>query len=220
MNSRGRIGFERDYAQSVNNAFPRYAAQHSRRNVTDKTQARARTSLRKRLNRYPSPSLWSGPPRVRPPLFPYIKTRRQLAESNGFLSLLLGFATTYLWSAKTSQNQEGQNPCGSNSSPSQPSRRLRLPAVATRPCSKACSVQAQASPALPFWAAIWGPVQPSAHWATWPIARPIRRAADLTTFLSGQAPDPVETACQTIRLAGRNALCGRVCPATRLGKAI
>ena len=129
MNSRGRIGFERDYAQSVNNAFPRYAAQHSRRNVTDKTQARARTSLRKRLNRYPSPSLWSGPPRVRPPLFPYIKTRRQLAESNGFLTLLLGFATTYLWSAKTSQNQEGQNPCGSNSSPSLLSRRSRLPAV-------------------------------------------------------------------------------------------
>ena len=220
MNSRRADGIERDYAQSVNNAFPVYADRQSRRMVSGKTQARAQTNLRECLNRYPSPSLWSGPPRVRPPLFPNIKTRRQLAERFGFSGLLFGFARTYLWSQKTSQNQEGNTSCGSSSSPSQQSQALLWPDAVKHHCSKDCSAQAPESPVRPYWAAIWARVLSWVPLATLPIARLTRHAADLTTFSPGRDPGIIETACQTLRLAGRNALCRAFCPPTPLGRAI
>ena len=88
----------------------------------------------RRLNRYPSPSLWSGPLWVRPALFPRqaarLKNRRQVADSMEKIAPDLVWMHADCLGAARGSKQTGKQPCGSEFSRRRASLHLRWPDAA------------------------------------------------------------------------------------------
>ena len=177
-------GIRREYAHILGSKRPGFRSLLINRNVSRRTDAPGQRPSNIRLYRYPSPSLWSGPLRVRPTLFAMpancVRIRRQHADSVRFSARQIAFGGGLGPCAARSSKKERTRACGSELSPRQGSWRLRWrPAEIPSPNSR-LSVQAQV------------PVQLHCWMATLPLARWLGRLA--TSRIATNTPNAAESA--------------------------
>ena len=164
-------------------------------NVSDRTQSQDRQSTVRRPNRYPSPSIWSGPLWVRP-TFPTSH------KGLGVGRPIAGFACDgprriakqcgICQGSPAGRLQEGQRACGSRFLRHWVSHRLYWRHVATHLRNNRCWGPVPGQAQRPFLTAML----PSARWlvrrAMLPIATSTRNAADRLTPHSSGLPGAIE----------------------------
>ena len=189
--------FWREYAQLCCSFSHLFHGSNNAPMVSTMADASGRKLGGMRLNRYPSPSRWSGPLWVRPPLSHRIihtKIRRQHADLVRFSVFSFDFFRQNGFLSGRGRRKEGRRACGSRRSRYQSLRQRHLRAAAIPLQNNRWWVPGQGPGRLPSWTATLPLARLSGRPATSPIATNTQSAADTNLTIASGQPDAAKNA--------------------------